>query len=291
MATHQTKGKAAPGKSAPQQNKTNVPAQQQRRAVATTDQKTLPTFLKDKVKADAGAGTSTLQEDNLVPLVYILQGLSPQVNKRNEAYIDGAEPGHIWLRNSQDPIVAGEEGFLFQPCYFGKEWVEWVPRDDGGGLVGRYDDRPETAEQVPDPRDEKKMIWKMPNGNELRETRYHSGYVHLGEQRLPYVVPFSSTGHSVSREWMFQMNSRIEDGVKVPTYACLYRLTTRHRKNNKGEWYVFKPEFAGYVQSDEDYQAGKELHEAFATGAKRAETADDIADVAADDNGGDDGAM
>jgi hypothetical protein len=39
-----------------------------------------PAFLADRIKADAGKGVSSSQADNIVPLIYILQALSPQVN-------------------------------------------------------------------------------------------------------------------------------------------------------------------------------------------------------------------
>src|SRR6202035_3091033 len=57
-----------------------------------------PAALADRMKADAGRGVSTAQEDNQVPLIYVLQPLSPQVDKRSEQYVEGAEPGDLWLR-------------------------------------------------------------------------------------------------------------------------------------------------------------------------------------------------
>src|SRR3972149_2403505 len=68
------------------------------------------------MKADAGQGISTAPEDNLVPLIYVLQATSPAVKKGDPSRIDGAEAGDFWLRNSSEPIVRGEDGLLFQPC-------------------------------------------------------------------------------------------------------------------------------------------------------------------------------
>src|SRR5215475_3414815 len=93
---------------------------------------------EDHVPADlsdqyAGMGTSHAADDNLVPLVYILQKQSPQVERQDTRHIKGAEAGDIWLRNSPKEIVKGGEGILFQPCYFTINWIEWVPRERGGG--------------------------------------------------------------------------------------------------------------------------------------------------------------
>src|SRR5438477_259916 len=80
-----------------------------------------------RIRGDAAGSLSKDQADNLVPLIYLLQPLSPQVMRGDPARIDGAEPGDIWLRNSERPIIKSEKGMLFQPCFFYKDIVEWVP--------------------------------------------------------------------------------------------------------------------------------------------------------------------
>lgn len=246
-----------------------------------------PAFLQDKMKQDAGKGVSTDADDNIVPMINVLQGLSPQVNEQESAYIEGAKPGYIWMKNAPQPIIKGQDGFLFQSCYFYKKWVEWVPREEGGGFVANYDEKPKAAVEKPDPRDPsgKKMIWVMPNGNHLRETRYHAGRVHLpGGVRLNYVIPFSSTGHTVSRNWMFMMNSKRDaDGNIYPSYASVFKLVTKMRKNKAGTWFVLEASDAGFIDSVADYEAGKAIYEAFAAGVMKAEAENDIVD---EDGGG-----
>ena len=68
----------------------------------------LPAELLVDTEKDAGMGVSFKQEDQLLPLIYILQSGSPAVDKRGDNYIDGAEPGDFWLRNALDPIKNGE---------------------------------------------------------------------------------------------------------------------------------------------------------------------------------------
>ncbi len=239
----------------------------------------LPAELAGAMAADAGRGVSTAQEDNLVPLIYVLQTNSPQVNKRDERYIEGAEPGDIWLRNATHPIVRGDEGFLFQPCYFTKDWVEWVPRDSGGGFVGRHDDVPTDAKKTADPKNPNKVRFERPNGNEVKETRNHMGYAVTPDGALAYAIPLTSSGHTVSREWMGLMNrQRIPgSGEKPASWAVYYKLRTKMRHNKDGDWFVLVAENAGlggepmWVPSLADYERGKALHEAFASGAKKVE--------------------
>lgn len=251
------------------------------KAVATSEPKSnvpapaasagVPAFMADKAKSDVGKGTSQSQDDNLVPLIYVLQAQSPQVQTRNPEYIDGAVAGDIWLRNAAEPIVKGEEGFLFQPCFFSKDWVEWKP--NRGGYAGRHDTRPADAVERPDPQDPERKLWMRPNGNIVQETRYHIGFV-IDEKTgaaFPFVIPFKGSGHTVSRQWMFMMNGKSIPGVEgpAPSWSCYYRLKTKFKSNTKGEFFVLDPEDAGWVETEADYQRGQKLYEGFATGAQK----------------------
>ena len=77
-------------------------------------------------------------EDLSVPYLRILAQLSPQVNKRDGAYVQGAEAGMIFNTVSNE-VYDGEQGILVVPCYFNRRLVEWKPRASGGGLVASYD--------------------------------------------------------------------------------------------------------------------------------------------------------
>jgi len=238
--------------------------------------------------ADVGKGSSTAQEDNLIPLLYVLQGLSPQVNKRNDAYIEGAEPGDIWVRNAPKPIVKSEEGIPFQPCTFSKNWVEWVPRDAGGGRRGIFPhdavtvakDGKSATLKTPDGVIDLKVEFKdgntnvphfkLPNGNDLIETRYHAGFAEVDGKALPYVISFKSTGHTVSKEWMgkiLQRNS-IDGKNPDPSWLYWYKLTTKMRKNKEGEWFVIQVADLDRVATAEEYARGKSLNIAVMAGEK-----------------------
>lgn len=238
----------------------------------------LPTFLADKAAQDVGKGVSDAQEDNLVPLVYVLQAQSPQCNKRSPEYVEGAEAGAIWLRNSGRAAINGEIGILFQPCHFSKDWVEWIPRAAGGGFAGRHDERPEAAVETPDEKNPRKINHVLPGGNTVSETRYHVGYVYFEDGScLPYVIPMSSSAHTVSRQWMFMMNSKSLPGVSgaAPSWAALYRLRTKERTNAAGTWATWDITDAGWVRTPEEYERGRRLFESFETGERKVATPDE----------------
>jgi hypothetical protein len=254
----------------------------------------LPTEYDPEMEAmlqqDAGKGVSTAAEDNLVPLVYVLQPLSPQVMD-GPAFIEGAKPGDIWLKNASDPIIKGRDGIWFMPCLMYQKWTEWVPRNRGGGFVGSYDyngrdSLPNGA--IRDTQEKQRPRFYFPDtGNECVETRYEAGVVWRNGIPLPYVIPFKSTGHAVSRAWMTKrVNLRRKDGGIWPAWSHLYRLTTTMKRNAFGNWYIFeigdpKAYIAGYDEPVDEgmkiiggdfkmaYAMGQQLQKAFAGGQKQ----------------------
>jgi hypothetical protein len=227
-----------------------------------------PAELANRFAADAGKGLSTDQADNMVPLIYLLQAGSPQVKKGDPNRIEGAEAGDFWLRNATDPIIKGEDGLLFQPCYFEKDFVEWQPNRQG--LVARHRDIPNDVTEEPHPKNPNRKILVRENGNEIAETRYHIGRILNRDPPLSYIITFTSTGHTVSRNWMFMMNSKQYRGVKVPSFARSYWLNTLVKTKGPDSWFMVTVKDGDWV-SAEDYAAGEALYNAFNTGAKVAE--------------------
>lgn len=208
----------------------------------STDVATVDPELEAMLQADAGKGVSTASEDNLVPLIYVLQPLSPQV-MGGPAQIEGAKAGDIWLKNATDPIISGKDGIWFMPVTMYMRWTEWVPRDKGGGFVASYDYTGQSRLPKGAIRDEKEKtrprFYFPDTGNECVETRYEAGFVWRNGEAMPYVIPFKSTGHSISRGWMTKRSQQKRpDGSIWPAWTSLYKLTTMIRKNNLGSWYI-----------------------------------------------------
>lgn len=248
---------------------TSVAAAAESNAVAEKPASALPAALAGMMQEDAGKGISTAREDNVIPMVYILQPLSPQINKNNAEFIERSEPGQVFLKGFVAPLVPGEEGIVFQPCAWRKAWIEWVPRSAGGGFVKDWGpDRPAEAREVKDPDDpQQKRVRIKLGSNDLVETRYYAGIVHVGEQRLRYVIPFKGTGHTIAKTMMTTMgNKLLPGGGAAPSFSNLFRLKTTHKSNKAGEWYQFVPIDMGFVQTPEDYQLGKQCHDAFNSG-------------------------
>jgi hypothetical protein len=278
-ATTQAKGKT---QAAPQKGSTS-------RAVATSNKSTaVDAAAQDEITKmmaqDAGKGVSTAVEDNIVPLVYILQALSPQVNKKKEEYIQDAEAGMIWFRGTKD-VVAGDDGIPVVPCHWSKSFIEWLP--DRGGFVARHDSMPDDAVLTTDPQNPKRKFWKRKNGNTVVETREHVVLVlDIFDRPTPFVIPMSGSGHGSSRAWMTLMNRKVVPGtdIKSPSYGYIYRMKLAFRTNDQGDWYMWDVQDENgeptMLTDPATYRLARQIEADFAKGTLRADqmTGDQVDD-------------
>ena len=85
------------------------------------------------LEQDAGKGLGKLtQEDLALPFLKILAQLSPEVNKRDGKYVEGAEAGMIYNSVSGE-LYDGTKGISVIPCFYKLEYLEWKDRGEGSG--------------------------------------------------------------------------------------------------------------------------------------------------------------
>jgi hypothetical protein len=272
--------------------------------VQTKNTSSVPSYLQDVDMK--GAGVATSQDDLLIPMIRILQALSPEVEKKGAAYIPGAEPGMALMKNAPNPLIDMDKGILFQPVYNNKAVVEWVPRQQGGGggggFVASYPEMPDTATKVADANNPKKLITiNKETGNLLVETRYQGGFIidESGKNPpMPAVIPFSSTGHTVAKGWNFLMSQKALNGKRADAWAVYYRIKTKLKTRGSQSWYIFDITDAGdvdaktnhaetlWVPTVEDYNRGKSLYDSLAAGKVKFEQG-----IADDGDHDDDGKM
>ena len=232
----------------------------------------------ERYKQDAGKGVSSAIEDNLIPLIYLLQTNSPQVVAQSDRYVQDAVPGAFWLRNCpSDPIMSGEDGMEFQPCYAYKEWVIWG-RPRGVGIIDRQKRRPADAQLVEVIGDDgnKRKAWVMSDGSEAVETRYHIGLIlnHPSGRPIPYSFPMSGAKHSFSKGWTTVMNGLTIGGYILPSWSHSYCIVSRYQRRGNYAYFVIelrqgeKP----LPVTEELYEMGAALYEAFARGEKTVDT-------------------
>jgi hypothetical protein len=216
----------------------------------------------------AERGVSFKAEDQLVPLIYVLQALSPQVEKRGDNYIEGAEAGDFWLRNSLNPIRNGEEGIITVPVDMIRTWIEWLP--NRGGFVARHPEPPTdmVAKTIRTDDGNEREVMMRGNGNLIVDTREF----YLMVDGDPYVFPCSSTKHTFARSWqtMFHRFKHPTTGKILPAFAHRYRISTVPQSNVKGKWFGLKFEDAG-ASSLVELKAAIAFSDAIVKGERKAE--------------------
>mgnify|MGYP003654906449 FL=1 len=119
----------------------------------------------DLILKNAGKGLQNVTNDDItIPRLAIVQSGSPQRKKKDEKYIEGAEEGMIF--NTVTNTLYGNTIEVI-PCGYRKTYVEWVPREDGGGLVAVHDMKP--ANTKTDPKTRKSLLGK----NQIVDTAEH----------------------------------------------------------------------------------------------------------------------
>lgn len=241
--------------------------------------------LANMYEEDSGAGFENADRDSYsIPFISILQSGSPQVKKSDGAYIKGAEEGFLFNSVSQE-IISGEQGIRVIPAYFTRRFVEWVPRDSGGGgLVGEH--LPSDPVVTTATRDAKNQL-VLPSGNLLVDTRTH--YVLVlspdGNGYTPALISMSSTQVKKSRQWMTRMESikfKNAQGMMFtpPMFSHIYHLTTVPESNDQGSWYGWKVEMDGPLEDPALYGAARAFRDAVKAGeAKPSQPAASSGDV------------
>lgn len=163
----------------------------------------------DLFQQDAGCGMENVEaSDMAIPFILLLQALSPQL--RGATKVDGAEEGMLY--NTVTGKVCTAQHVI--PCAFSKAWVEWVPRDEGGGFVAQH---ATDALLTSTTRNDKNQDI-LPNGNLLVQTAYHSVLlVERNGTTQRAIIAMTRTQLKVSRKW----NSRMKE-IKLPSANGLF---------------------------------------------------------------------
>lgn len=226
----------------------------------------------------AGAGQAQDASDFAIPFLQILQTGSPQVKIGNPKLIKGATASMI-MNTVNSELFDGQTGVIVVPCFFDTTFVEWKPRESGGGLVQVHDRKTGERLEAQSQRDEKNHSI-LPNGNEIRRTaQYFVLLVGKNGKASPAIISMSSTQLKVSRKW----NTAIADAViningqqyPAPSFAKKYRLTTVLETKNANDWFSWKIEDAGFIADKSLFTKAKEFYVSVSSG--RVKAADPVA--------------
>jgi hypothetical protein len=181
----------------------------------------------------AGKGfDNQTSNDMAIPFLGLLQALSPQLVVSDPKYIDGAEVGGLFNTVTQGLM---DNPTFIVPCETQNVYVEWVPRDNGGGFVGIHTIGSDVVEKAKAEATAFNEL-KTPEGNDLMETFYiYALQLEALDSKAsvsPLVLAFSSSKIKVYKRLMTQL--RTLKG-KPPMFAFRLAVTSCDDKNKKGQ--------------------------------------------------------
>ena len=209
-------------------------------------------------EADADKGSQNMtQEDLALPFLKVLGQLSPEVNKRDGKYVEGAEPGMI-LNTVTNEVFDGAKGIDVLPVFYERKYVEWQDRGEGKGApVAIHDASSDIMSQTT--RD-KSFKDRLPNGNYLENTANHYVVV-LGDSPQTALISMKATQLKISRKWnsiMMGIKLNGKNGLFTPpTYSHIYNLKTVQMSNDKGTWFGWEVSKVGPVSDQSVYGIAK----------------------------------
>ena len=212
-------------------------------------------------REDAEKGFENVRQESLaLPILKLLQNSSGEAQKRNQNYVEGAEPGML-LNTVTKRLYNGETGINVIPCYYKLEYQEWADFGTGSG-------RPEQIYA-----DDSDIISKttkeggkdrLSNGNYILTV--HQNYVLIvGDDAVETaLISMSSSQGKISRKWQsLQMSQTVTDasGTFTPaSFSHIYNLSSVLNTGKGNQWYGYAVKTVGPVTDPNLYQRAKDFH-------------------------------
>jgi hypothetical protein len=220
---------------------------------------------------DAAKGLGNIgQQDLALPFLKILGQLSPEVNKRDGKYVEGAEPGMIYNSVSGE-LYDGAKGINVIPAFYKLEYVEWKDRGEGsGGPVAVHDSSSDIMSQT---KADANFKDRLPNGNYVEKTASHFVII-TGDSPTTALISMKSTQLKISRKWNSMMSGiklKGKNGLFTPaSFSHIYRLKTTQMSNDKGTWFGWDVSKVGPITDTSLYQQAKTFSDNISKGSVKA---------------------
>ncbi len=235
-----------------------------------TEKKSAP-LPANMFEEDAAKGLGAIgQEDLALPFLKILGQLSPEVNKREGKYVEGAEPGMIFNSVSGE-LYDGVKGLDVIPAFYKLEYIEWKDRGEGPGApVAIYDSSSDIMSKTKPDANYKD---RLPNGNYIEKTASHFVII-TGDSPSTALISMKSTQLKISRKWNSMMSGiklKGKNGLYTPaSFSHIYKLKTTQMSNDKGTWFGWEVSKVGPITDAGLYQQAKSFSESISKGAVKA---------------------
>ena len=215
-------------------------------------------------EADADKGAQNIsQEDLALPFLKVLGQLSPEVNKRDGKYVEGAEPGKIINTVTNELYDAVD----VIPVFYKRQYVEWQDRGTSTGAPVAIHEA--DSDIVSTTTRDKSFKDRLPNGNYLENTANHF-VILMGDSPTTALLSMKATQLKVSRKWnsmMMGIKMQGKNGLFTPpTYSHIYSLKTVPMSNDKGSWFGWDVSKVGPIEDRAVYEIAKSFAERIGKG-------------------------
>lgn len=199
------------------------------------------------VSGDAGVGLGDMGADDFaIPRIGIIQSLSPQRQAAKPEFIEGCVEGQIF-ENVTKKLWKGSEGIVVIPVAYSPAYLEWKPRESGGGLVKNHGKDATLFNSTP-ANEKGKRITK--DGTIIqRSAEYYVMIVNEAGVPVRAVLSMGNTALKQAKGWNNLINeSLVVDGegnvvkkdgktISAPIFLYSYHLKTVPVSNQQGQWF------------------------------------------------------
>ena len=212
-------------------------------------------------REDAEKGFENVRQESLaLPILKLLQNSSGEAQKRNQNYVEGAEPGML-LNTVTKRLYNGDTGINVIPCYYKLEYQEWADFGTGSGRPEQIyaDDSDIISKTTKDGGKD-----RLTNGNYILTV--HQNYVIIvGDDAVETaLISMSSSQGKISRKWQsLQMSQTVTDatGTFTPaSFSHIYNLSSVLNTGKGNQWYGYAVKTVGPVTDPSLYQRAKDFH-------------------------------
>lgn len=252
-------------------------------AVAKTKGVEVSTEVVVDMFEDGADGAVFSADDLLIPRLQLAQKMSPELDENDAKYIDGIKAGNFF--NSVSREIYTE--FDVIPCHSRTSYTEWVPRDQGGGLVAEHEaDSRDVKGAETHVSDDGKRRDLMQSGNELViADEFYAFIVKEDGDYEPVLISMKSSQRKVAKRWrtLISMNKarnpKTNQLQSVAIYSTLWKLTSVTEANKNNDKYSnFAVQKIGPITADKQdlYHAAKQFRESIIAGEVKAVQEEDV---------------
>lgn len=215
---------------------------------------------------DAHAGFENVKQDSMaLPILKLLQNGSGEAQKRNQNYVEGAEPGMLFNTVTKR-LYDGAKGIHVIPCHYKLEYQEWSDFGTGSGRPEKI--YPDTSDIKSKTTEDPSGKDRLPNGNYILTVGNHFVLIVDGDVAETALISMSSSQGKISRKWNSMMMSIVLEGQKgtytPPSFSHVYKLTTVLNSGKGNQWYGYNVSKVGPVTDEKIYARAKSFYESLA---------------------------